>query len=136
MAVNNSYTLVAENSQSTVVAEYAPELGRVGQYQSEAELERAFIDQLVSQAYEYLPITGESDLVLNLRHQLEKLNGFSFSDREWGRFFQGELANPNQSIEEKTATVQEDHIKNLVRDDGSVKNIYLLHKPRDCELMS
>jgi len=128
MAVNNSYTLVAENSQSTVVAEYAPELGRVGQYQSEAELERAFIDQLVSQAYEYLPITGESDLVLNLRHQLEKLNGFSFSDREWGRFFQGELANPNQSIEEKTATVQEDHIKNLVRDDGSVKNIYLLHK--------
>jgi len=128
MAVNNSYTLVAENSQSTVVAEYAPELGRVGQYQSEAELERAFIDQLVSQAYEYLPITGESDLVLNLRHQLEKLNGYSFSDREWGRFFQGELANPNQSIEEKTATVQEDHIKNLDRDDGSVKNIYLLHK--------
>ncbi len=43
-------------------------------------------------------------------------------------FFAGELANPNQSIEEKTATIQEDYIKNLTCDDGAVKNIYLLKK--------
>ena len=45
-----------------------------------------------------------------------------------GAFFKSELANPNQSIAEKTTTIQEDHIKNLTRDDGTVKNIYLLDK--------
>lgn len=128
MAVNNSYTLVAENPQSTVVAEYASELGRAAQYQSEAELEKAFIEQLEAQAYEYLPIRDEADLVQNLRKQLEKLNDYTFTDREWERFFAGELANPNHSIAEKTATIQEDHIKNLIRDDGSTKNIYLIRK--------
>lgn len=117
-----------ENPQSTVVAEYSPEKKRAEQYQSEVELESAFIDQLKSQAYEYLQITDKIDLIANLRTQLEKLNDYNFSDTEWDRFFAGELANPNQSIEEKTATVQEDHIKNLTRDDGSVKNIYLLRK--------
>ncbi|NTU49719.1 MAG: type I restriction endonuclease subunit R [Desulfobulbaceae bacterium] len=128
MSVSNSYTLVAENPQSTVVAEYASELGRAWQYQSEAELEQAFVEQLTAQAYEYLPVTDESDLVQNLRKQLEKLNDYTFSDAEWEGFFLGELANPNQTIEKKTAIIQEDHIKNLTREDGSVKNIYLLHK--------
>ena len=117
-----------KNPQSTVVAEYSPERKRAEQYQSEAELESAFIEQLESQAYEYLPIKNETDLIANLRTQLEKLNDYNFSNSEWDRFFAGELANPNQIIEEKTATIQEDHIKNLTRDDGSVKNIYLLRK--------
>lgn len=128
MSVSNKYNLVVENPQSTVVAEYSPEKKRAEQYQSEAELESAFIEQLKSQAYEYLPITDEPDLIANLRIQLEKLNDYNFSNSEWDRFFEGELANPNQSIEEKTATIQEDYIKNLTRDDGSVKNIYLLRK--------
>ncbi|MFZ3157907.1 MAG: type I restriction endonuclease subunit R [Smithella sp.] len=124
------YNTIAENPQSTVVAEYAAEYRTAKAYQSEAELERAFIDQLQSQAYEYLSITTEADLVLNLRQQLEKLNDFTFSDSEWERFFTGEIANPNQSIAEKTATIQEDHIKNLKRDDGTVKNVYLLRKDK------
>lgn len=128
MSVNNKYNLVVENPQSTVVAEYSPEKKRAEQYQSEAELESAFIEQLESQAYEYLPIADETGLIANLRTQLEKLNDYNFSDSEWKQFFAGELANPNQSIEEKTATIQEDHIKNLTCDDGSVKNIYLLRK--------
>ena len=128
MSVNNKYDLVVENPQSTVVAEYSPEKKRTDHYQSEAELEIAFIEQLESQAYEYLPVTDETYLIANLRTQLEKLNDYNFSDGEWKRFFDGELANPSQSIEEKTLTIQEDHIKNLTRDDGSVKNIYLLRK--------
>ena len=67
---NNKYNLVAENPQSTVVAEYYKLADRVRDgvsYQSEADLERAFIAQLKTQAYEYLPITSEADLVLNLR---------------------------------------------------------------------
>jgi type I restriction enzyme R subunit len=110
------------------VSEYIPDSVRVVHYQSEAELEHAFIEQLKTQAYEYVSITSEADLVLNLRHQLEKLNNFEFSDTEWTRFFVEELANPNQGVEEKTATIQEDYIKNLTRDDGTVKNVYLLKK--------
>lgn len=122
------YNLVAENSQSTVVAEFTPEKVRATNYQSEADLEKAFIKQLESQAYEYAQINSEAELISNLRKQLEKLNNFSFSDNEWNHFFNNEIANPNQSIQEKTVTIQEDYIKNLVRDDGSVKNIYLIKK--------
>lgn len=128
MSVNNKYNLVAESTQSTVVAEYTPNGKRISDYQSEADLERAFIEQLKTQAYEYVSITSEADLVLNLRHQLEKLNNFNFTDGEWNNFFKSEIANPNQNIEDKTATIQEDYIKNLVREDGSIKNVYLLKK--------
>ena len=128
MSSNSRYNLVAENTQSTVVAKYAIDSKRLPHYQSEADLERAFIEQLKTQGYEYIAITTEDDLVLNLRQQLEKLNDFSFSDSEWQRFFVSEIANPNQSIKEKTATIQEDYIKILTRDDGSAKNIYLIKK--------
>ena len=125
---NHRYNLVAENPQSTVVAKYVADSVRAAHYQSEADLEWAFIKQLETQAYEYLPITSEADLVANLRIQLEKLNNFTFTDSEWERFFVSELANQNQSIAEKTATIQEDYIKNLTRDDGTVKNVYLIKK--------
>lgn len=128
MSVNNKYNLVAESTQSTVVSEYVPDSRRVANYQSEADLERAFLEQLKKQAYEYITITSENDLILNLRRQLEKLNSYSFTDLEWDRFFVSEIANPNQSIEEKTATTQENHVKNLTRDDGTTKNICLIKK--------
>lgn len=67
---------------------------------------------------------------MNNKKYNEKLNDFTFSDAEWENFFTGEIANPNQSIAEKTATVQEDYIKNLKKDDGTVKNIYLLRKDK------
>jgi type I restriction enzyme, R subunit len=124
------YKTIAENPQSTVVAEYAAEYRTAKAHQSEAELERAFIEQLEAQAYEFLPITAEADLVSNLREQLERLNDFTFSDAEWEQFFSEEIANPNQSIAEKTATIQEDYIKNLKCDDGTVKNIYLIRKDK------
>jgi type I restriction enzyme R subunit len=129
------YNLVAENKHreagSTVVAEYSKVVDRVrdgNAYQSEAELERAFIKQLETQAYEYLKITSEDDLILNLRKQLEKLNDYNFSDEEWEKFFVNEIANSNQGIEEKTATIQEDHKKILHLDDGKFKVIDLIDK--------
>lgn len=128
MPTNSTFNIVAQNPQSTVVSEYSFDATRESSYQSEADLEKAFIKQLEAQAYEYLKITSEDDLVLNLRLQIEKLNDYKFSDAEWENFFANELSNPNQSIEEKTTTIQEDHIKNLKCDNGSVKNIYLLKK--------
>ena len=122
------YNMVAESLHSTVVGEYVSDVKRADSYQSEDALEKAFIKQLEAQAYEYLPIKSETDLIENLRTQLERLNDITFSDGEWEQFFTHELANPNQNIEEKTTTIQEDHIKNLTRDDGTIKNIYLIKK--------
>ena len=129
MPMNTNYNMVAQNTESTVVAEYSPPYGkRPENYQSEADLEREFIKQLQTQAYEYLNIKNEEDLVKNLRKQLEKLNNYKFSDNEWNYFFKNELANPNQSIPEKTFSIQEDYIKLLKCDDNTSKNIYLIKK--------
>lgn len=120
--------IVVQNPQSTVVAQFTPSAKRAEHYQSEDALEKEFVAQLQSQAYEYLQIHQEADLVINLRKQLEDLNNYQFTDNEWQHFFDKEIANINQGIEEKTTTIQEDHIKILKRDDGTEKNIYLLDK--------
>lgn len=120
--------LVAQNSQSTVVAEFTPSPRKAEHYQSEDALEKEFIKQLQSQAYEHLTIHQEDDLVHNLRKQLEKLNQYEFTDAEWKYFFEKEIANTSAWIEEKTTTIQEDYIKILKRDNGEEKNIYLLDK--------
>ncbi|MDR1882537.1 MAG: hypothetical protein LBR26_07115 [Prevotella sp.] len=88
------YNLVAENSESTVVSEYKTGYKRAVAYQSKAALERAFIEQLQTQAYEYPPIKPEQDLIANLRTQLEQLNDIHFSDSEWEQFFAIKIANP------------------------------------------
>ena len=122
------FNIVAETSENTVVTEYEPVKKRSDSYQSEAALEQEFIRMLCEQGYEYLPIHMESDLVSNLRRQLEELNHYTFSDTEWEDFFHNAIANPNEHIVEKTRKIQEDHIQNLRRDDGSTKNITLIDK--------
>jgi type I restriction enzyme R subunit len=124
----NEFNIVAESNNSTVVGEYTPTSKRAASYQSEASLEQAFIKLLEGQAYDFLPITNDADLTLNLRAQLEKLNNYTFSDSEWSRFFESTLANKNEGIEEKAAKIQEDHIQLLTRDSGEVKNVYLIDK--------
>lgn len=126
--MSDQYKMVAENPQSTVVSDYEPRYRTAKQYQSEAEMEKEFIEQLQTQAYDYLPITSEKELIENLRRQLEKLNGYRFTDKEWTTFFKEKIANQNSGIVEKTAIVQDDYIQLLTREDGSTKNIYLLDK--------
>jgi type I restriction enzyme R subunit len=92
-------------------------------YQSEADLERELIAQLQAQAYEYLPITTEAQLVANLRAQLETLNGITFSDAEWGASSPSGSPAPTPHIVEKTVRIQEDHVQLLKRDDGTTKNV-------------
>jgi type I restriction enzyme R subunit len=124
----NKFSMVAENTNSTVVGEFTPAKTRATNYQSEADLEQAFIKLLESQAYDFLNITSDADLTSNLRTQLEKLNNYQFSDTEWERFFANTIANKNEGIEEKTAKIQEDHVQLLTRDNGEVKNIYIIDK--------
>ncbi|MEU4246937.1 type I restriction endonuclease subunit R [Amycolatopsis sp. NPDC026612] len=122
------YDPIAVSSESTVVAEFIPDAVLAATYQSEADLESEFVAILQSQAYEYLRITSDHQLVANLRTQLELLNGITFSDSEWERFFTEKIAGANEGIVEKTVRVQEDHVQVLKRDDGTTKNISLLDK--------
>ena len=119
---------IAVSDESTVVSEYVWDAAGESSYQSEAELERAFIKLLESQAYEYLPIHAESDLIENLRVQLEKLNHMTFTDGEWDRFFANSIADRNDTIAKKTERIQEDSVQVLRRDDGSTKNVTLIDK--------
>lgn len=124
----STFNMVASMNESTVVAEYTPESRRSDNYQSEAELEKEFIRMLTEQSYEYLQIHSETELIENLKHKLEQLNGYDFTDSEWERLFREHIANANEGIVEKTRTIQEDYTKVLKRDDGSTKNIRLIDK--------
>ena len=126
----NTYNIVARTDEATVVAEYSPEYysARSERYQSEADLEKELISLLASQGYEYLPIHSEKELIINLRKQLESLNGIAFTNNEWDRFFKESIANQNEGITEKTRKIQDDYIQILRREDGTTKNIYLIDK--------
>ena len=122
------FNIVAQTTENTVVTEYESVKTRSTNYQSESALEKEFISMLTQQGYEYLTIHHENDLIANLRTQLEKLNDYQFSDKEWDRFFKNSIANQNDGIKEKTRKIQEDNVQVLKRDDGSSKNITLIDK--------
>ncbi len=124
----SQFNIVAQSSESTVVTEYTPQSKRSEAYQSEAALEKEFIRLLEELGYEYLRINKDADLVVNLRCQLSKLNGYEFTDGEWTRFFGEVLSNSNLSIADKTRLIQEDHVQVLKRDNGESKNIMLIDK--------
>lgn len=124
----STYNMILSTSESTVVAEYEPQSGRSDSYQSEASLEKAFIKMLGEQGYEYINIHHEKDLIDNLRKQLELLNHYTFTDKEWDTFFKHKISNNNEGIVEKTRKIQEDYVQNLTREDGSTMNISLIDK--------
>lgn len=126
----STYNILASSDDATVVSEYIPSASKSDQYQSEADLEDEFIALLKRQGYDYLQIHQESDLILNLRRHLEKLNDITFTDNEWDEFFKNILANPNDGIVEKTRMMQQDNVQVLRRDDGTSKNITLIDKKK------
>ena len=132
MNPNPNYTdeleLVSQGEYSTVVSEYISTVIRSTNYESEADLEKSFIEQLIDQGYEYPSITSNQKMVDNLRVQIQNLNKMEFSDSEWNQFFTSEIANGNRGILDKTLTMQEGSTKILRRDDGTTKNIYLIDK--------
>ncbi len=122
------YDPIVVSSENTVVSQFLPDANRRVAHQSEAELEAEFIATLGKQAYEVVNITDSSSLVSNLRTQLSRLNGIEFSDTEWTKFFSENIANETAGIVDKAAIVQENHVQLMKRDDGSVKNVYLIDK--------
>jgi len=123
-----NYNVVLSTDEATVVAEYSPEKQNRNQYQSEAELEDAMIKQLQAQGYEYLELHTSQEMIDNLRVCMQELNGYTFTDSEWDRFFTTVIANRGDGIKEKTEKIQKDYIQAFKTDDGTTMNIKLIEK--------
>ena len=120
---------IAEMTNGIILAKFEKEL-KVGEtgYQTEAELEKQMIENLISQGYERLVVKSNEDLYANLKIQIERLNGVSFTKDEWNRFLSEYLDAPNDGMIEKTRKIQENHIYDFVFDDGHLKNIKIIDK--------
>lgn len=119
---------IAETEHNTVLAEYAAVPENRKSAQSEAELEEALIEMLSTVGYERVRVRNESDLVSNLRVQLERLNKTTFSPDEWTQVFHNHIANPQLTQAERTRLIQSDPRFTITRDDGSQINVSLIDK--------
>lgn len=130
MNTKNELHSIAFANEGTIIAKFEPFLHENRNcIQSEAELEKALIQQLENQGYEYAQeIKQQEDLKRNLKKQIEKLNECAFNSNEWNRFFKEVLAKENDGIVEKTDLIQTNHIHNFIFDNGKNKNIMLVDK--------
>jgi len=124
-----SYKTIAESKNFIVLEKYAREWSVAESYQSEGDLERELIQDLVNQGYEYLPkLTNPESMLGNIRTQLQSLNNVTFSEGEWLRFVETYLDKPSDGITDKTRKIHDDYIHDFTFDDGHIQNIYLLDK--------
>ncbi len=125
----NDYKTIAESRNFIVLDKYTKEWKVAESYQSEGDLEREFIQDLVRQGYEApLGLNTPEALLANVRVQLQALNNVQFSDGEWLRFVETWLDKPSDGIVEKTRRIHDDYVHDFVFDDGHIQNIYLLDK--------
>ena len=124
--IENKVILESENF---IVLDKYERLPQSSSYQSEADMERELIDDLAKQGYEYKKdINSQTELLRNLKEQLERLNNVKFSPSEWKRLVEEYIDKPNDGIVEKTRKIQDDHIYDFVFDDGHIQNICLIDK--------
>lgn len=125
----SDYKTIAESNNFIVLDKYSPEWKVAEGYQSESDLERELIQDLVNQGYEFLPtLNTPQALLANVRVQLQALNSVQFAEGEWARFVETWLDKPSDSIVDKTRKIHDDYIHDFVFDDGRIQNIYLLDK--------
>jgi len=123
------YKTIAESNNFIVLERYVREWQVAESYQSEADLERELLRDLINQGYDYLAgLTSPEALLANLRTQLQALNHVQFQDGEWQRFLETYLDKPSDSIIDKTRKIHDDYIHDFVFDDGRIQNIYLVDK--------
>ena len=128
----SQYNTIAESNNFIVLDAYTKynELHEPSVvYQSEASLEREFIQDLVNQGYEYRQDISTPDALLsNARIQIQNLNDVEFSDKEWLRFVEEYLDKPGDTLIDRTRKIHDNHIYDFVFDDGHIKNIYIADK--------
>lgn len=128
----STYNTIAETNNFIVLDKYTKYTEvyetPVG-YQTEAALEKEFIQDLTNQGYEYrTDLTTPEALFTNVRLQLQTLNNMAFSDSEWKRFVEEYLDKPSDNLVEKTRKIHDNYIYDFVFDDGHIQNIYLVDK--------
>ncbi len=96
--------------------------------QSEQALENKLIKQLKELGFERVHLDGESELIINLKRQLEKHNKFSLSENEFSQVL-NKLKKGN--IFEK-AKILRDKV-DYIADDGKVKYIELIDQIHYCK---
>ncbi|GAB1358604.1 type I restriction endonuclease subunit R [Porphyromonadaceae bacterium] len=125
------YKPIAETNHFIVLDEYTKYSvlnSTPAVYQSEADLEREFIKDLISQGYENPEIKTPEAMLANARVQLQELNNMVFSEGEWARYVEEYLDRPGENLIEKTRKIQDNYIYDFVFDDGHIQNIYLVDK--------
>ncbi|GKT11925.1 MAG: type I restriction enzyme, R subunit [Thiomicrorhabdus sp.] len=123
------YKIIAESNNFIILDKYSKGWKVAENYQSEYDLEREFIDDLVKQGYKYLPeLTTTEKMLANVRVQLQALNKVQFLEAEWQRFVEQYLDKPSDNSMDKTRKIHDDYIFDFVFDDGHIENIYLLDK--------
>ncbi|QHH99583.1 type I restriction endonuclease subunit R [Acinetobacter dispersus] len=126
--VDNTKPIV-ESNNFIVLDKYSKDWQVTDSYQSESDLERELIQDLVNQGYEFLhALNSAKAMFANVRVQLQALNNVKFSDDEWSRFVETYLDKPSDSIVDKTRKIHDNYIHDFVFDDGRIQNIYLLDK--------
>lgn len=120
---------IAESNNFIVLDKYKKEWMAGESYQSEGDLERELIQDLINQGYEFLLSLNTPEAMLaNVRVQLQTLNNVQFAESEWQRFVETYLDKPSDNSVDKTRKIHDDYIHDFVFDDGRIKNIYLLDK--------
>lgn len=125
------YKTIAESNNFIVLDKYTKysELNEPSTvYQTEAALEKEFIQDLINQGYENPNLNTIEAMMANVRVQLQALNNMEFSDSEWARFVEEYLDKPSDNLVEKTRKIHENYIYDFVFDDGHIQNIYLVDK--------
>jgi type I restriction enzyme R subunit len=98
-------------------------------YQTEAALEREFIQDLINQGYENPSgLNTREAMLANVKVQLQSLNQVTFADTEWARFVEEYLDKPSDHLVDKARKIHDNYIHDFVFDDGHIQNIYLVDK--------
>ena len=120
---------IAETNRFIVLDKYTKVYQVAEGYQSESDLERELLQDLISQGYECpTNINNAGAMLANVRDQLQTLNNVRFTENEWLRFVENYLDKPSDSIVDKTRKIHHDYIHDFVFDDGRIQNISLFDK--------
>lgn len=120
---------IAESNNFIILDKYNPDWKITESYQSEGDLERELIQDLVNQGYEYLPnLNNTKAMLANVREQLQTLNKVEFLEAEWRRFVETWMDKPSDGVVEKARKIHDDYVHDFVFDDGRIQNIYLLDR--------
>lgn len=123
-----SYKAIAEMNDGIVLGHYE-KLDRICEtYQTEGQLEKKLISDLIAQGYERLYAKTIEDLYSNLKIQIERLNKIEFNSNEWNRFLLEYLDCPNDTFVEKTSKIQGDGLYQFKFDNGVNQNIKIIDK--------